>query len=395
MAQRIWAAWLWLRRVSAGAGRRGLLGGAVFLALTACSQAESGGIPVGVLPYLTGLRAATSGRQTVEGTMLAAEEINAKGGVMVNGRRRRIKLIFADAGQQEEVGASSARSLINLQRVVALIGPQFSVDAMHVARLAEAIGLPMITPMSTHPKVTDGRRWVFRLAYRDDFQGEVMARFARERLGLERAAMLYDVTDDYGRGLAEVFRRQFEARGGRIVADERFTPDTKSDFRPQLRRIKAAGAEVIFSPTYLDAGEAQLTQSRELGMRITFLGPDAWDPGLMIDAADLQQVYVVFPWHHEIGTPESDGFVSRFTARYGKTPLATEASSYDAVMILADAISRAGTVDPEPLRAAIAATRYRGATGKISFPGNGDPRRSAFILRPSGTGVTLVEEVRP
>jgi branched-chain amino acid transport system substrate-binding protein len=375
--------------------RRGrLLGGALAVVLAACSPAEPAEIRIGVLPYVTGARSASSGRGTIEGAELAAAELNAKGGIRVNGRLRAVTLVFADAGQQEEVAIRSARSLINQQNVVALIGPQFSRDAIPVAALAEAIGMPMISPMSSHPKTTDGRRWVFRLAYRDEFQGEVMARFARERLGIVRAAMLYDVTNDYSRDLAAVFRAQFEARGGKIVADEKFTSDAASDFRPQLRRIRAAGAEAIFAPSYLDADSTQLSQSRELGMRITFLGPDSWDPGLMTHFADMQEVYLVSPWHRGIGTPESVRFGDLYTARYGKPPVATAAATYDAVMILAEAIARSG-VEPESIRASLALTRHRGATGDLSFPNGGDPRRAAYILRPTSHGPTLIEQVQP
>jgi branched-chain amino acid transport system substrate-binding protein len=375
--------------------RRGrLLGGVLAVVLAACAPAEPADIRIGVLPYVTGARSASSGRGTIEGAELAAEVLNAAGGIRVNGRLRPVKLIFADAGQQEEVATRSARSLINQQNVVALIGPQFSRDAIPVAALADAVGMPMISPMSSHPKTTDGRRWVFRLAYRDEFQGEVMARFARERLGVKRAAMLYDVSNDYSRDLATVFRAQFESRGGRIVADERFTTDAASDFRPQLRRIQASGAEVIFAPSYLDADSTQLVQSRELGMRITFLGPDSWDAGLMKHFADLQEVYLVSPWHGGIDSPESVRFTDRYAERYGSPPGATAASTYDAVMILADAITRAG-IEPESIRAGLAATQHRGATGELSFPTGGDPRRSAYILRPTRRGPILVEQVQP
>ena len=375
--------------------RRGrFLGGALTVVLAACSPAEPAEIRIGVLPYVTGARSISSGRGTIEGAELAAAELNAKGGIRVNGRFRAVTLIIADAGQQEEVAIRSARSLINQQNVVALIGPQFSRDAIPVAALADAVGMPMISPMSSHPKTTDGRRWVFRLAYRDEFQGEVMARFARERLGVQRAAMLYDVSNDYSRDLAAVFRTQFEARGGQIVADEKFTSDAASDFRPQLRRIRAAGAEAIFAPGYLDADSTQLAQSRELGMRITFLGPDSWDPGLMTHFADMQEVYLVSPWHRGIGTPESVRFGDLYTARYGKPPVATAAATYDAVMILAEAIARSG-VEPESIRASLASTRHRGATGDLSFPNGGDPRRTAYILRPTSHGPTLIEQVRP
>jgi branched-chain amino acid transport system substrate-binding protein len=375
--------------------RRRLLGGAVLLVLAACSPEDAGEIRVGVLPYLTGLRYTGSGRGTRDAALLAADEINAGGGILVNGRRRRLKLLLEDAGQLEEVTTRSARLLINQKHVIALIGPQFSSDAIPVAGLAEAVGLPMITPMATNPKVTKGRRWVFRMAYQDDFQGEVMARFARARLGAMRAAVLYDVSDDYGRGLAEVFRRQFEARGGRIVADERFTSDARSDFRPQLRRIRDAGAEVVFAPSYFSAVQPQLAQSRELGMRITFLGPDTWDPGFVARVAGMQETYVVSMWHPHINTPESVRFITRYTARFGRRPMAMEAFTYDAIMILADAIARAGTLDAEPLRAAIAATRHRGVTGDISFPGTGDAVRGAYIFQSTLKGLTLVEHVRP
>jgi branched-chain amino acid transport system substrate-binding protein len=207
--------------------------------------------------------------------------------------------------------------------------------------------------------------------------------------------MLYDVAVDYSRDLAKVFRQQFEARGGQVVADEQFTSDAASDFRPQLRRIHAAGAEVLFAPNLLDADSAQIVQSVELGMRIAFLGTDTWESGVMTHFAALQETYMLAQWNPEIPAPESKRFLAAFKARYGAEPLMTAAATYDAVMILAEAIHRAGTLDPEAVRAALAATEYRGPTGEVSYPNGGDPKRSAIVLRVTRNGPEVVEQVHP
>jgi len=396
MVQRIQAIWLGLRP---GRERtRGLLLGATACAgfMAACDAPKDEDIRVGVIAYTSGSRRETSGLGTVDGAKLAVAEINAQGGIPIGGRRHPMRLIVVDGGDKADIATRVARGLINLDSVSALIGPQFSRDAIPVAMLADAAGVPMITPMSSHPAVTAGRRWVFRIAYLNEFQSEVLAGFARDRLGAKRAAILYDVANDYSRDLATSFRRHFEAAGGTIVADENYTSDLEGDFRPQLQRIGRSGAEVLFSPNYWSADSLQLLQAARLGLTIPFLGTDSWDPTITSDLGSNQVVYSATQWHPRIGTAESDGYISRFQAQYGRAPNATSAATYDAVRLLADAFERAGTLDLEAVRQALASTGgYRGVTGVLTFGDGGDPSRSAVILRTTRDGVGFVEQVRP
>ena len=219
----------------------------LFLAAVVCCAGCSEPAPpirIGLLPYLSGTRIEFSGQATVDAAELAVAEINAAGGLLVAGRRHRVELRIRDAGEQADVATAAALALINQDSVVALIGPQFSRDALAVAMLAEGDGIPMITPMASLPEVTRNRRYVFRAAFTDDEQGASLSRFAREVLHAQRAAVLYDVADDYARGLAEIFQRGFVAEGGVIVASETFTTDAPV-YRDQLGRIAVTQPEEI------------------------------------------------------------------------------------------------------------------------------------------------------
>ncbi len=371
-----------------GRGRGSLVSGRsltalVLLGATACGEAPE--LRIGVLATFAGPFAEVSGIPTREGAQLAVRE--AGGTIDVGGRRHRIILVERGYDDRADAASSAARALINQERVVALIGPQFSRSAIPAAVMAENARVPMISPMSSNPATTAGRRFVFRLAFLDDLQGPRLAQFARATLRARTGAVLYDVSTAYSRDLAEGFRRAFAAAGGRVTAFESYTADRKEDVRAQVARIAAARPDVLFLPSFPDALRFQVPQLQSAGVRAHLLGSDSWDPASLPAPLPGQRAFVTAQWRPDIATPEAERFRAAYRTAFGTEPRATAALTYDATRILLDALRRAGTTDPERLRDAIAATTgYEGAAGTISFGGRADPGRQIAIseVRPGG-----------
>jgi branched-chain amino acid transport system substrate-binding protein len=356
------------------------------LATLACTPAPQPEIKIGLIGVFTGTLATASGVPGRLGAQLAVDEVNAAGGVDVGGVRHRVVLFEREIDNRPDAAAVAARSLINLDSVDVLLGPQTSSLAIAAAPIAEESEVVMIAPMASNPAVTAGRRFVFRLAFLDDFQGEVIARFAADSLGIRRAAALHDAASLYGRNITELFTRTFTARGGRVVRVETFDSDGSRDYAPQLARILAARPGALLLPNFVTADSSQIYQARAMGFRGIFLGTDSWDVrGLSPREAALGAL-VVANWDRRSDRPAAAAFIARWTARYGDIPIATSAATYDAVHLALLAMQRAavrgGPAVADSLRAF---GRYVGAITDYEFRGGQDPRRGAVILEVTPT----------
>lgn len=389
--------------MSVGRAVRGLaLGGLLLPALAGCepsrqARAHSNELHIGVLPALSGPRAATSGIPTQRAAELAAEQVNRAGGLEVAGRRYRVVLHVIDTHDTEQGATIGARRLINEFGVSALVGPQASRLAIPVGDIAERARVPMISPMSTHPRVTAGRRYVFRASFVDDVQGRAMARFAVDDLEAVRGAVLFDVSNPYNRHLAETFRAAFERLGGEVVAYESYTSDRAGDFRAQLRRIQEARAEILVLPNYTADARLQLPQAREVGYRGAILGSDAWEfAALAAEVPAAEGAYLTHHWHPDAMGPGTAEFRTAFRAAYHAAPQATAATTFDALGMIFQAAHLKGSVDPEAIRAGLAETRdYAGVTGPISFCGSGDPVKGVVVLRVENRRVHFHARMQP
>jgi len=373
--------------------RRGLGGLTLVLAGALCAglacgrggeKASSEGaepIKVGHFASLTG-DTATFGQSTDGGIRLAVEEINAAGGVL----GRPLEVVSEDDRSVTEEARTAAQKLIQRDEVVALLGEVASSRSLAAAPEAQRAGVPMISPASTNPKVTEVGDYVFRTCFIDPFQGAVMARFAFEDLKARRVAILSDFKQDYSVGLADFFRKKFKELGGEIVADERYTSGD-IEFRAQLTTIRAAKPEAVFVPGYYTELGLIAKQARELGLEVPLLGGDGWDSAktLEIGGDAVEGYYFSNHYAADSDSPKVQDFVRRFEAKYGSKPDAMAALGYDAAGILADAIRRAGSTDGPALRDAIAATKdYDGVTGRITIDGERNARKDAVVLKIDG-----------
>lgn len=254
----------------------------------------------------------------------------------------------------------------------------------------------MVSPMSSSPGTTEGRRFVFRLASLDVIQGRAVGEFAAGDLGARQAAVLYDISTDYSRSLAESFRGAFEDSGGKVVAFESFTRDEPLEYRDRLARIAASKPDVLYLPNDSERVEAQILQARERGVSATLLGGDTWDLERYLALPECDGAYVAHQWHPDLDTPEARRFRELFSTTYGKTPKITAAMTYDAIGLVLSVIEREGSLDSSAIRDGLAATRnFTGATGTISFLDGPNPERSVVIAHISGGRSKLHRVVDP
>jgi branched-chain amino acid transport system substrate-binding protein len=330
---------------------------------------------------------------------LAVDQVNRSGGLSVGGQSRKIDLIFNDEQNSPEVGATVARKLINQDHVVAILGPTNTLVCMAAGPIAQSSKVPLITPTCTNPKVTLIGDYIFRAGFIDTFQGAAGAYFAYHTLGKRRVGILFDNANDYAKGLATYFRQAFEKLGGKVVAFESFTDETKTvDFRPQLIRIKAANPDLVYSSDYYGAAALIAQQMKQLGLNATLMGGDGYDsPDLVkIGGKSVEGVYFTNFYSQEDPSPAVRAFVKDYQSKYATAPGAYAAQAYAAAQILFDAIKRAGKTDGPSIRDALAKTQNLTTVGGvISFDQNRNPSKPAVVLQIKDGKQSFVTTISP
>jgi branched-chain amino acid transport system substrate-binding protein len=353
---------------------------------------DDGPIKVGVYVDLTG-QTSSYGQSTQNGIKLAASEINADGGVI----NRQIELVIEDDEGEPGKASLVVKKLIKEDKVHALLGEVASTNSLAAAPQAQEARVPMITPSSTHPSVTRVGDYIFRTCFIDPLQGEAMAKFAFESLRASRAAILFDSSSDFSRGLTETFERKFTDLGGSIVHKQGYDQRDR-DFSPKLISIRAARPDVIFLPGYYPEVGAIAKQARQLKLKQPLLGGDGWDAPQLWDIAGKSMNNSYMSHHYAIDAPSPivRKFVASYTGRYNSSPDAIAALGYDAMMLLADAIKRAGTTEGQKLRAAIAHTRnFLGVTGLITINAERNATKPVVIVRLLNGKYTYIEAIWP
>jgi branched-chain amino acid transport system substrate-binding protein len=369
------------------------------LAITGCSkstegEAEPATIRIGEYASLTG-KEATFGTSSHEGTVLAIEEINAAGGVL----GKQLELVYEDNRSTQGESSTIAKKLINSDKVVALLGEVASGRSLEVAPLAQAGQIPMISPSSTNPDVTKVGDYIFRVCFTDPFQGRLLAEFARGTLKAKKVAIFSDVAAAYSVGLAQFFRDPWLAGGGEVVSEQKYTGGDK-DFKAQLTVIKNANPDAILVPGYYSDVGLIVAQARQLGITVPLFGGDGWEAPELIQIAGAENlVGTYYSTHFSPGStdPLAQKFVAAYKTRFnGKVPDAMAALGYDSVLVLVDAIKRAGTTDGPAVRAALAATKdFPGATGLTTLDENRDAAKPAVIITVKNGQFEYVESVSP
>jgi branched-chain amino acid transport system substrate-binding protein len=339
---------------------------------------STGPIKIGIYGDLSG-QTSSFGQSTKNGATMAIDEINKAGGI--NGRQ--IEFIFEDDQGQPAQAATVVTKLINQDKVHALLGEVASSNSLAAAPVAQAAKIPMITPSSTNPKVTQIGDYIFRVCFMDDFQASSMAKFAATTLKAKTAAILGDVNSDYSKGMTQYFVEEFARHGGQIVDRQAYT-QTDPDFKGQLTAIRAKNPDVIFVPGYYGQVGVIAKQAKELSIKAPLLGGDGWDaPQLWsLGGAALNGSYMTNHYSVDDPSPAVQKFVAGYKARYGGlAPDAIAALAYDAANVLAEAIRRAGSTDGPKIRDAIAQTQnFVGITGTIGINAQRNAVKPAVIF---------------
>jgi branched-chain amino acid transport system substrate-binding protein len=349
-------------------------------------------ILIGEVSSLTGAQA-TFGVSTHQGVELAVEQVNSRGGI--KGKRVVVR-VYDNQGKPEE-SASAVTRLIEQDRVKVIIGEVASTNSLAMAPKAQAAGVPMITPSSTNPKVTEVGDYIFRVCFIDPFQGSVMARFARETLKANSAAILKDAKSDYSVGLSDVFAAQFPAFGGTLVGTEAYAQGD-TDFRAQLTAIKRSKPDVVFVPGYYTDVGLIARQARELGIKVPLLGGDGWDSAKLHELGGSAIIGSYFSNHYSSDDPAPHvrEFMAAYKQKYGSVADALAALGYDAAQVALDAMKRAPDLSGPALRDAIAETKgFKGVAGDITLNEKRDAVKPAVVLKVGANKSEYVTTVHP
>lgn len=312
------------------------------------------------------------GIETKEGIELATEEINKAGGV----KGRPFKVLYEDDKTNPNEASNKVLQLIDRDKVVALLGEVSSSRSMVGGLVANRKKVPMISPLSTHPEVTQIGPFVFRVCFTDDIQGRMSARFVVNTLGKKKLAILFTSDDIYSSGLAHEFKEEAKKLGAEIVAEKSFL-ETETNFTTYITEIRDANPEIIYAPIYYTAMVPIARQAKAAGVAGSlFMGGDGWDAVPLLTDAGEELEGALFTNHYapDVPWPNAQAFRNAFREKFQRDPSTGAAMGYDATKVLADAISRSKEDTPDSIREAIGETKnFRGATGTITI----DEKRNA------------------
>ena len=322
------------------------------------------------------------GQDTDKAVRLAVDEVNAAGGVL----KKKVRVVTLDDRGDSAEAANAVSRLIDVEKADAILGEVSSSLSLAGGRVAQRRKIPMVSPSSTNPKVTEVGDYIFRVCFLDPFQGKVMATYAKNTLKMDKVAILKDVKNDYSIGLAEAFKTSFTALGGSIVVEQSYSAGD-TDFSAQLTAIKGSPAQALYVPGYYsEVGSIARTKDR-LGLKIPLMGGDGWDaPDLFkIGGPALDGSYFSNHFAPDAATPKAQKFVVDFKKKYGVEPTGLGALGYDAAAVLFAAMERAGSVASDAVRIALGKTKdFEGVSGKITINANRDADKSAVVIKIEG-----------
>lgn len=367
--------------------------------VSGCGGSSKDELVIGEYGSLTG-NDATFGQSTKNGVQVALDDLVAGHDGKIGGLPVRI-VVEDDQGHPEEA-ATVVQKLINQDRVVTVLGEVASSRSLAAGPICQSAGVPMITPSSTNPRVTEVGDYIFRMCFIDPFQGTVMARFAANNLKLKRVAILTDVKNDYSVGLAQFFKEAFTAAGGTIAAEQAYTAGDQ-DFRAQLTSIKASHPDGVFVPGYYTEVGLIARQARELGLTVPLLGGDGWESDQLLQIGGKALNGSFYCNHFAVDNPDPrlQGFLKKYRAKFGTDPDAIGGLAYDAAGVLFMSLRKLAEQDPtafqglgsskagtearkaaeRKLRDLIATTtNYPGVAGNITLDEHRNPSKPAVVI---------------
>jgi len=364
-----------------------------------CGGSGKDEIVIGEYGSLTG-NDATFGQSTKKGVELALDELVANSQGKIGGLPVR-SVVEDDQGRAEEA-ATVVQKLINQDQVVAVIGEVASSRSLAAAPICQQAGVPMISPSSTNPAVTEKGDYIFRMCFIDPFQGTVMAKFTAQNLRLKQVAILKDLKSDYSVGLAKFFSDAFTQLGGTVLAEQTYSAGDQ-DFRAQLTALKAKKPQAIFLPGYYTEAGLIARQARELGIAAPILGGDGWESDQLIQIGGEALDGCYYSNHFAVDNPDPrlQDFIKKFKAKFGGEPDAIGGLAFDAANVLFQSMQKLAEADPAAFRGLSAAragsperkaatkklrdliattTNYPGVTGNITLDEHRNASKPAVVL---------------
>jgi branched-chain amino acid transport system substrate-binding protein len=336
------------------------------------------------------------GEMSKQSAEMLKADINGAGGLAVGGKKYMLEFVYEDNEAKAESAVTTALKLIEKDEVLAMIGPNSSKQAVPAGQVANDNETVMVTPWSTNPATTFDRPWVFRAAFLDPFQGPVAVNFAVETFKAKNSAVLYDLSNDYSKGLAEIFKAEFEKKMGANTVLAFESHGTKDqDFSAQLTTIIATKPDFIFVPDNYNQVALIVPQARKLGYKGQFMGSDSWGSAELMTLCGDDCKGLYFSTHYAAAgaTGKTKEFIDRFNAKYGVVPDDVAALTWDATRVVLLAIQNAGKLtgklktDRKAVREGMAAiTSFEGITGSMKFDEQGDPIKCAVVVKISDAG---------
>jgi branched-chain amino acid transport system substrate-binding protein len=337
------------------------------------------------------------GQAELNTVKMMANDYNAKGGITVGGKKVKVEIVAYDDKGDSVEAVNVVKRLISQDKVVAIVGAQGSGEAIPVAPIVNDAKIPLVASTATNPKVTVSdsgavNSYVFRACFTDPYQGKVAAYFASQKLGKKKAAILMTIDDPYSTGLSQYFKENFEKAGGKVVSEVSYTSGEK-DFRAPLTKIKAANPDVVFIPAYYNDVALASKQARDLGIKQLLLGGDGWPSDNLISLAGKSLEGCLFINHLDMDGAAAKPMRDEYKAKYNKNAELNSYMVHDALLMVVDAIQRAGTVNSVAIQKALTTCNLQGITGHIKIGANHDPvGKEAWLIKIVGPDMKFQEK---
>lgn len=335
-------------------------------------------VKIGFLGALTG-DVAMFGKPTLDGMKMAAEEVNAAGGV--NGKK--IEIVEADNRGDKQEGASVTQKLISRDGVVAIVGDPTTGITKVAAPIAQKSQVVLLSAGATGPGVVETGDFIFRNTLLDSVAIPACIDFFAKDMGYKKVAVITSDNNDYSVGLSQTFRDAAKTKGIEIVADEK-VKDGDKDFSAQITNIKAKKPDVIFFSGYYTEGALIMKEARKQGMKANMFGGDGlFSPKLIeLGGSAVEGTMAALGFSPEQASPVTAKFVEAYKKKFnGAEPGLFDAQGYDGVMMLVDAMKRANSTDPKVFKTSLAQTKnYEGVSGTITIRDNREPIKTPLAL---------------
>ena len=355
---------------------------------------EGGEVKIGLFLELSG-PIAEFGKATKEGAELATEEINASGGINKN----TIKLVIADIRSDSGESTTAAKKLATEDKVNAAVGAVASSLSKAAAPTFQQNGIPMVTPSSTNPTVTEIGDHIFRVCFIDDFQGAACAEFAFKDMGSKVSAVVLEKGSAYSQGLGKFFRARFEKLGGKVAIEQEY-PSGEKDFSTIVSNIVKAEPKVdnVFMPFYYEDAAAMAKELRKQGFTGKMIGGAGWESPTLVPLSDgkLEGCYFGNHYNPKDSNPKTKAFVEAYSKKFGHEPNSLAALGYDAIYAIKQAAESKGGVSRDQITQGLASLKdFKGVTGTFDIDAKRNPRKPITMLKIVGNNFEQVRQIKP